>query len=1103
MSIITDNQLQLYQSIFQGREDVYAIRWEKDNKSGYMPAYEFNWDEFNKHKAQGGTFKTFKNKKHQPFTREQLKEHLSGKQTIGVYPLLPDNTSFFIAADFDEQDWLKDSLKLITVCESFYIPAYLERSRSGNGGHIWVFFEKNYPAWKSRKILYELLKKANIISSFDIEVSFDRLFPNQDYHSGIGLGNLIALPLNGDSLKKGNSCFIDTQTLSPFEDQWKFLSKIKKISIEKLDELYNSLSDVSTYNTSIENPPSVNNELRIILDNEIILNRNCIPSNLINFLKDNLNFLNREFFLKKKLGKNTYNTEVNFKIIKEQGNQISLPRGFIGKLIRFCKEQKIEYIFEDRRKKAADIKFKSNIILKEYQSKAFEVLDKKDFGVIVAPPGSGKTIIGLELITRKKQPALIVVHRKQLFDQWIERIQTFLSIPKNEIGQIENGKQKIGKQITVAMIQSLEAMDELQVGTVIIDECHHIPAKTFREAIAAIKTYYLYGLTATPKRKNNDEDLIYSFIGDTLTVIENGQDEGNLTNTSVNTKETNFYLPFDHRTDNIETLFQALINDTSRNQLIVNDVYNEAEKGKNILILTERKAHIKMLYQFLSKKFEVIAVSGEDPEKERISKLHQIKSGYFQIIISTGQFFGEGIDIGNLNCLFLTFPFSFEGKLVQYVGRVQRNNHPSILYDYRDIKMEYLEKLFKNRNRYYKRNFDIKEPKKYETLLLKFESNKAYINNEDNELDLQELGLVGWEFKEGICWKIKVLKYIDTEKKIFCEIINYNLSNDDSSFNHHLNLYEIKTITFRSIDTSGLLLSTVRKNESSIPGRSFQSIYPVTSSPSFKTRIKNEISFDEIEFNYGYISFKQLLFQIGKTITFRIDNEEIRPEFDAIRTYFKKVLRVKSISYEADIEMHTNSGVTVKAYSREIDKISSELIESVKFSFVKDKVLKNKVEEETSVYTNEELMSGNDPRAFSFYKKDTDLFDAILNAKKSRHYFHLKYLSSKHKASILKLRFIINPFSFIFLLEGKTNYHIVWESLDSKEATYIWHIEKNIQALELKLKEIELIINQSRIEGKINYLSSNPDEFNRVFHDYSDHDKGFILWKGMLDERIF
>lgn len=341
-------------------------------------------------------------------------------------------------------------------------------------------------------------------------------------------------------------------------------------------------------------------------------------------------------------------------------------------MVKFCKEKSIGFEIKDERQKKEGVEFDSNISLYDYQEDALEITDKKDFGVIVAPPGSGKTIMGLELIARKQQPALIIVHRKQLLDQWVERIQSFLGIPKKEIGQIATAKNhRIGKKITVAMIQSLVKLDDVKefansFGTIIIDECHHIPAKTFREAIINFNAYYLYGLTATPIRKNNDEQLIFVYIGEILAqanpaIIKNETEADH--EISINIKETNLYAPFDYKIDKYETISKILIFDTARNKMIIDDIISQVEERKQILVLTERKEHINVLNLYLKERFETITISGDDPESVRKSKLAQIKMGHFQIVISTGQYFGEGIDIDKLDCLFLVYPFAFEGKL--------------------------------------------------------------------------------------------------------------------------------------------------------------------------------------------------------------------------------------------------------------------------------------------------------------------------------------------------------------------------------------------------------------------------------------------------------
>jgi len=698
----------LYKSLFKGRIDIYAVRWQKGERSGYMPAYKVDWSDYNKHKAQGGTFKDYKNKEYLPFNDEAIKSHLSGKETCGIYPLLEDNTSYFIAVDFDKANWKETILKLHNICKEYNLPTYIERSRSGNGGHLWLFFEVAFPAEQSRKIMFELLRHSGIISHFEKEPSFDRLFPNQDYHSGKGMGNLVALPLNGKSVKDGNSCFINPETFKVYPNQWEYLSEIKKISGSQLKELYQRLFSESPKPVFVSKiAENKAYELEIIIRNQVYLKRNQLSQKLISFLREELNFYNSDYLIKKRLGKSTFNTEKFFNLISEANTAVMIPRGFSATLVQFCNKEEIPYKIIDKRTKKEAIDFASEITLQEHQEIALDKIREKDFGVIVSPPGSGKTVIGLEIITEKRQPALIIVHRKQLFDQWIERIQNFLKIPKKEIGQIGNGKNKIGKHITIAMIQSLSRLQDYSeisnsFGIIIIDECHHIPAKSFREAIVNFNSFYLYGLTATPKRKNNDQKLIFVYIGNILHQV-NQYDylkERNV-KTEINIKETALFAPFDYKIDKYETISKILVYDTQRNTLILNDIEQNAHRFKTILILSERKEQVEILNLYLKDKHETITIHGDDSETIRKSKIDQIKQGHFKIVISTGQYFGEGIDISNLECLFIVYPFAFEGKLIQYIGRIQRSEKPPVIFDYRDIKIDYFEKMFKQRKRYY------------------------------------------------------------------------------------------------------------------------------------------------------------------------------------------------------------------------------------------------------------------------------------------------------------------------------------------------------------------------------------------------------------------
>lgn len=704
MSEIPEKYKNLYAELFVGRQDVYAIRWENNGNSGYRPAYTIDWQSYNKHKAQGGTFKNFKEKKYALLTSAILEKHWRGEELIGIYPLLPDNTSHFIVADFDKADWRDQVLKFSNFCNQFNLHHTIEKSRSGNGAHCWFFFTNQYPAQKSRKIIYELLRRADIISDFEKNGSFDRLFPNQDFHKGIGLGNLIALPLNGRCLVDGNTSFLQLESLNVITKQWEYLNTIKKNSPQKLDEIFVELFEVSQ--DSNRHSLSLSKEIRIILNNQLWLKKEHLTLKVKVFIREKLNFLNADYFIKKNMGRSTFKTELFFKLINETEDEIILPKGFTEDLVQFLKDENLPFVIDDYRKKHDPISFNSNINLYPYQRKVLEVALKNNSGVIVAPPGTGKTIISLALISELKQPALIIVHRKQLFDQWIDRIQTFLKIPSHEIGCIDSVKKKIGNRVTVAMIQSLKKISSSKdynqaFGTIIVDECHHIPAKTFRETITNFNSYFLYGITATPKRKNNDENLIFTYIGKILAEVDTNEVSHLSSKVELIVRKTNLKVPFNYQTDVYELLSNVLVFDSSRNRLISGDTEQLIAKGKRILILSERRSHLEVLNLYIKDRFETIVLSGEDSKRDRKAKLEQIRMGHFQVLLSTGQFLGEGIDIPNFNCLMLVYPFAFEGKIIQYIGRVQRSEKTPLIIDYRDNKVEYFEKQFKKRNSYY------------------------------------------------------------------------------------------------------------------------------------------------------------------------------------------------------------------------------------------------------------------------------------------------------------------------------------------------------------------------------------------------------------------
>jgi superfamily II DNA or RNA helicase len=984
--------------VFAGRDDVFAVRWEKGNKSGYMPAYFYDPYRYRAHKMNGGTFQNYADKEYLPFTEKEIEKHLNGEQHIGVYPLLKDNTSWFIVADFDKVDWLEDCKKFINTCTEKGIPAYLERSRSGKGGHVWIFFEQPYPAIKSRKIFITILEETGVFSLFDKSSSFDRMFPNQDFLSGKGFGNLIALPMYKKTFQEGNNCFIDVENLEPITNQWDFIKNIQRISTIKLDELYQIHNTLQNIPASII-PKLYNEKLTIRLANDIKINRNAISTPLINFLKEELNFLNSEFLIKKKMGKSAFGTERYFKLIEENENEVIIPRGFIGKIIRFCREKNIEYNFKDERKKLKEVTFLFNALLREHQQIVIDTIAKKDLGVIVAPPGSGKTIVGLKIIAEKKQPALIVTHRKQIADQWIERIETFLGIPKNEIGKIGQGKTKIGKQITVAMIQSLsKELDKPDgekllnaFGTIILDECHHIPAETFRNTISKLQTFYLYGLTATPFRKYNDSKLIFIHLGDVISEIKSNQ-ISTAKKPKIIIRNTELDVPFNSKTDKFETLSKILVHDSARNKAILQDVINELKSDKKVIIITERKEHIDSLYQYLKQSYEAITLSGEDSESSKNSKWKLLKEGNYQVVITTGQFFGEGTDLQNANCLFLVYPFSFEGKLIQYIGRVQRSEITPIIYDYRDSKIDYLNKMFLKRNVYYRK--------------------------------------------------------IDKQATLFDEL----------------------------------------EEEIIVPKNNF----------SIDKKVK--IPFERLEFRYGSISFKYEISEMRTELEFDIENFEIRPEFEVLKAYFSKTLKIKNITVTIHAEFEEGKLISQLALSNDLKKITKELIESVKFTYITKTFVgkPNAIGKENLLDINQ-LQNENNVK---LYDSGDELLNDFLQNQNYKHQKHLQYLANHHERTILKIRFVLNPFSFVFLLAGKKGFHIVLETLNTEEATYIWHFDNDKQSLPDKLKQVDNYLNNIRNNGRQVFIENPPDNFSRILHDYTVDRKGFIIWKDLIEERL-
>jgi len=513
----TDQKVRLFQSLFKGRTDIFSNRWQNtQGRSGYSVACHNEWlqGKCNKPKVKCSecTYQQYK-----ALDQQVIYEHLSGKQVVGLYPLLEGNTCYLLAADFDKTDWRTAVQAMAQVCHKYHIPYTLEISRSGNGAHLWIFFSEAIPAKDARALGFGLLDKAmEIYPSISFE-SYDRLFPNQDLMPEGGFGNLIALPLQYQARKTGNSLFVDEQ-LTPYADQWEFLSQLEHVSVEQLHKALESLrpnemdsmgevkpweQGAAITSTSIENCPT---SVTITLANHLYIKLDTLPSMLIARLKRLASFANPVFFKTQALRFSTHGIPRYISCARIEQDYLSLPRGCLDEVIVVLEQQSIKIALDDKRQKGNVLKALKFIgTLRKEQAKAVSVITQHDTGVLHAPTAFGKTVTAIGIIAKRKVSTLILTHSRQLLDQWQQRLAVFLE--GIDIGIIGGGKNKPTGQIDVATYQSFINKKDNSVnpliqnyGQVIIDECHHISAPRFEMVLNEVRAKYVLGLTATPDR---------------------------------------------------------------------------------------------------------------------------------------------------------------------------------------------------------------------------------------------------------------------------------------------------------------------------------------------------------------------------------------------------------------------------------------------------------------------------------------------------------------------------------------------------------------------------------------------------------------------------
>lgn len=728
-AISYEQKVKIFMNVFKGRTDLYAKRWisNKTGKSGYSPVCrnEFSYKcEKPKVKCNECQFKELI-----PLTEDVILKHLRGEITIGIYPLLPGDLCNFLAIDFDKKTYEEDVTEFWNICDEFNIPVYVERSRSGNGAHIWIFFEESMPARLARKMGNILLTKTMQKTSLDLD-SYDRLFPNQDTMPKGGFGNLISLPFQGESSKNGNTVFVN-KYFETEKNQISILSNIKKM---KSDEIYafTDKNKEDDYNEpeveeilgDDEVPRKDNikdviftNDIECIFSNQLYIKKLKLFANELTYLKRLASFTNPEFYEKQRIRLPIYKTPRIITCFEEDERFLKLPRGCIGKIKEICNISKVKLIIKDMREKGEQIDYEFNGKLNKKQEKAMKKLLEYDVGVLCAPTGFGKTVVGAKIISELKTNTLVIVNRNNLLEQWREKLSYFLNINKKETGQIGASKEKINGKLDVASFQSLFKKDNLEelikgYGLVIVDECHHVAAFSFEKVLNTIKSKHVYGLTATPTRKDGWHKIIYMQCGDIRTRVNNREvDQSKTIEHTVIVRKTNYRYPITEIKDKIQIsdIFNDMSHNVFRNSIIIEDIKKCVLDGRVPIVLTERVEHLEVLKQALKDLDVPVVIYKGSMGKKKAKEIQDIlseadKNNKPRIILATSSSIGEGFDDSRLDTLFLTMPVSWKGRIIQYVGRLHREHEDKekvIVYDYLD-NMAVLEKMYNRRLKGYK-----------------------------------------------------------------------------------------------------------------------------------------------------------------------------------------------------------------------------------------------------------------------------------------------------------------------------------------------------------------------------------------------------------------
>lgn len=739
-------KIALFRSLFRGREDVYPRRFEsrKTGRSGYAPACANEW-------IRGICDKPrikcadCPNRQFLAITNDVVTWHLSGRDpqgrdfVMGMYPMLQDETCFFLAADFDGDAWQKDAEAFGVAATKLGLPVALERSRSGNGGHAWFFFEQAVSAALARKLGSHILTETMEDRPELGLSSYDRLFPNQDTLPKGGFGNLIALPLQKAARLSGNSVFVDEQ-FQPYSDQWAFLASIRKISRGQVQSLVReaeakgrvmgvrmALVDEEDEDPWVKPPSrrsrdtpingSLPSRLQLVLGDEIYIPKDDLVPALKNRLIRLAAFQNPEFYRAQAMRLPTYDKPRIISCAEEHSKHIAIPRGCLEDVCRLLETLGVKPQLRDERITGTPLTVQFRGTLRPDQEKAGRELSKHETGVLAATTAFGKTVVATWLIAHRGVSTLILVHRQQLLEQWLERLSAFLELPSGALGRLGGGRRKLTGIVDVALIQSMvrKGIVDDQVGAyghLIVDECHHLSARSFELVARRAKAKFVTGLSATITRKDGHHPIIFMQCGPIRYRVDaKGQAAARPFTHHVYVRPTGFYpkegaVP-DTRQE-FHQLYEGLRADAARNDMICSDVISALADSRRPLILTERTEHLQELAQRLSSQVShLIVLQGGQTKKEMGEALGHLASAptnETRVILATGKFIGEGFDDPQLDTLFLTLPVSWKGTIAQYVGRLHRlhdGKREVRVYDYADLNVPMLARMFDRRCRGY------------------------------------------------------------------------------------------------------------------------------------------------------------------------------------------------------------------------------------------------------------------------------------------------------------------------------------------------------------------------------------------------------------------